>query len=79
MHDDWREVDGRLVRTFAFPDFATGLAFVVRVGALADEQDHHPDVHLRWGSVRLELWSHDVGAITGRDRRLATAIDELWP
>lgn len=79
MHDDWREVDGRLVRTFPFPDFASGLAFVVRVGALAEEQDHHPDVHLRWGSVRLELWSHDAGGITDRDRRLADAIDGLRP
>ena len=73
----WTTSDGKLERRYAFPDFATGLAWVNRIGALADQLDHHPDVHLRWGEVRLVLWSHDTGTITDRDRELARAIDAL--
>ena len=74
----WRVVEGRhLEKEYDFPDFAQGLAFTNRVGALAEEQNHHPDILLKWGKVRLTLWSHDVNAITGRDFRLAAAIDAL--
>ncbi|HEY0159951.1 MAG TPA: 4a-hydroxytetrahydrobiopterin dehydratase [Thermoanaerobaculia bacterium] len=74
----WRVVEGHhLEKEYEFPDFAAGLAFTNRVGALAEEQNHHPDVLLRWGKVRLTLWSHDADAITGRDFRLAAAVDAL--
>jgi 4a-hydroxytetrahydrobiopterin dehydratase len=78
LHPDWTLTEeGHLTRTLRFPDFAAGLAFVNLVGAAAEDQDHHPDLLLRWGSVRIELWSHDAGRVTERDRRLARAIDRL--
>ncbi|MCA9571579.1 MAG: 4a-hydroxytetrahydrobiopterin dehydratase [Myxococcales bacterium] len=70
----WTLEGGRLVRSFRFPDFASGLAFVVRVGALAEERHHHPDVELRWGLVKLSLWTHDAGRLTHQDVDLARAI-----
>ncbi len=77
----WRKVEEdsepRLRRMFAFPDFAQALAFTNRVGTLAEEQNHHPDILLKWGKVQLTLRSHDVNAITGRDFRLAAAIDAV--
>jgi 4a-hydroxytetrahydrobiopterin dehydratase len=74
----WRVVEEHhLEKQYDFPDFAQGLAFVNRVGALAEEQNHHPDVVLQWGKVTLTLRSHDVEAITGRDFRLAAAVDGL--
>jgi pterin-4a-carbinolamine dehydratase len=74
----WRVVEGeRLEKEYDFPDFAQALAFTNRVGALAEEQNHHPDVLLKWGKVRLTLSSHDVNAISGRDFRLAAAVDAL--
>lgn len=74
----WRIVDGKhLEKEYRFPDFAAGLAFTNRIGALAEEQNHHPDIYLAWGKVRVTLWSHDVGAITGRDFRLAARMDQL--
>jgi 4a-hydroxytetrahydrobiopterin dehydratase len=75
----WETVDGKLVKSWTFPDFATALAFVNRVGAIAEELNHHPDVELGWGRVKLTLWSHDKGRITERDRRLAERIDALSP
>jgi 4a-hydroxytetrahydrobiopterin dehydratase len=74
----WNVVDGHhLERTFTFPDFASGLAFVNAVGAIAEELDHHPDVYLGWGKVRLEIRTHSQGAITEKDTALADAIDRI--
>ncbi len=78
MVPKWEVAKGkRLLRTFGFEDFKTALGFVDRVGALADEEDHHPDVHLSYGEVRIELWTHKVGGLTESDFVLAAKIDEL--
>lgn len=74
----WRVVDGHhLERAWTFPDFATGLAFVNRVGALADAEGHHPDIHLAWGKVRIEIWTHTVQGLSEADFVLAAKIDRL--
>jgi 4a-hydroxytetrahydrobiopterin dehydratase len=73
----WNEVDGALERTFTFPDFAEALAFVNRVGALAEREDHHPDIAIHWNTVTLRWWTHVANAITDRDRDLAAKTDEL--
>lgn len=75
----WLVVDGHhLEKRYAFPDFATGLAFVVALGEAAEQQDHHPDVHLSWGQVRLSVWSHDCDGLTQRDLDLAKSADGLY-
>jgi 4a-hydroxytetrahydrobiopterin dehydratase len=75
---DWKIVEGRkLARNFAFPDFQTGLDFVNRVGEIAERQGHHPDVHLSWGRVEIETWTHDAGGLTEQDFLLASQIDRL--
>jgi 4a-hydroxytetrahydrobiopterin dehydratase len=74
----WSIVDGHhIVRKFAFPDFKSALAFVNRVGAVAEEQGHHPDILLGWGKVEITTFSHDVDGLTARDSELAAAIDGL--
>lgn len=71
-------LDGEvLVKRFGFADFAAALAFVNRVGALADAQDHHPDVELAWGRVVLRIWTHDAGGLTENDFILAARADAL--
>jgi 4a-hydroxytetrahydrobiopterin dehydratase len=79
-HPGWaREGAGAIVRTFAFPDFAAALAFVVRVGCAAEKHDHHPDVTLGWGKARI-LWStHDAGGVTQLDLDAAEACDRVSP
>jgi 4a-hydroxytetrahydrobiopterin dehydratase len=73
---DWKIVDRRhLARTFRFPDFLQALAFVNRVGAVAEQQGHHPDLHLSWGRVDVETWTHDAGGVTEQDFLLAAKID----
>ena len=72
--DDWRKVLNRLKARFRTGDFATGVALVDRIGAAADEADHHPDVSLTYPEVIVTLSSHDVGGITSRDIDLARRI-----
>jgi 4a-hydroxytetrahydrobiopterin dehydratase len=67
----------KLSRTFRFPDFQKGLDFVNLVGAIAEKQGHHPDVHLFWGRVEIETWTHDAGGLTEQDFLLASKIDQL--
>jgi 4a-hydroxytetrahydrobiopterin dehydratase len=67
----WAEVEGALEREFRFADFVEALAFVNRVGELAEDANHHPDIEIHWNRVRLRWWTHVTGTITDRDRELA--------
>ena len=74
----WNVVqEHHLSRTFAFPDFVSALAFVNRVGELAEQQGHHPDLYLAWGKVRVEIWTHKIDGLTESDFVLAAKIDKL--
>jgi 4a-hydroxytetrahydrobiopterin dehydratase len=75
--EDWRYVYGRLRARFATGDFATGLGLVDRIGAAAEEADHHPDVTLTYPHVDVVLVSHDVGGVTSRDLALARTVSGL--
>ena len=74
----WTVVDNhRLIRTFEFPDFAQALAFLNRVAAIAEQEGHHPDLHLSWGKLVVETWTHAVNGLTQNDFILAAKIDAL--
>lgn len=75
--DGWRKVLNQLVVRFETGDFNTGAALVSRIAEAADEANHHPDVDLRYPHLTVTLISHDVGAITARDIRMARKISEL--
>lgn len=61
-----------LEREFAFDDFVAALAFVNRVGELAEAENHHPDIAINYNRVTLRWWTHTAGGITDRDRDLAS-------
>ena len=74
----WEAVDDHhLAKTFTFENFAGALAFVNRVGAMADEQNHHPDIHLAWGKARVEIWTHKIDGLTDSDFVFAAKTDAL--
>lgn len=76
--DGWTREAAALTREWTLADFSAALAFVNRVGALAEEHGHHPDILLHgWNTVRLTLSTHSVGGLTAADERLAIAIDAL--
>lgn len=72
----WARIMGLLKARYTTKDFATGLELVNRIGAAAEEMDHHPDITLTYSDVVVSLVSHDVGGITSRDIRLARTISE---
>ncbi len=71
---DWRQLFSALHTRFRTGDFATGLALVNAVGALAESANHHPDLDLRYPHLNIRLMSHDVFGVTSRDLDLARAI-----
>lgn len=70
--------DHHLVRKFTFPDFVKALAFVNRVGEVAEQQGHHPDILLGWGKAEITTWTHSVDGLTQSDFILAAKIDQLY-
>lgn len=73
----WENKNGKLFREFKFKNFLEALNFVNKVGELAEEINHHPDIVLKWGHVGIELWTHDTKSITAKDHKLANKIDTL--
>lgn len=71
----WIERDGALCREIRTPDFMTAYHIVSAIVPVAEGLNHHPDIALGWGYVRLTLTTHDAGGMTDKDRELAARID----
>jgi len=79
LGDAWEVVDDHhLEASYEFDDFATALAFTNDVGELAEAEWHHPDLHLSWGEVGVEMWSHDIGGLHESDFVMAARMDRLY-
>jgi len=75
---EWKVVNGHhIVRKFAFPDFRQALTFVNKVGEIAEEQGHHPDILLSWGKAEVTTWTHKIDGLTESDFILAAKIDRV--
>lgn len=74
---DWTDDGDAIVREFHFASFADAVAFVVRVGFLAESADHHPDLDIRWRNVTIRLTTHECAGPSERDFALAAAIDAV--
>jgi 4a-hydroxytetrahydrobiopterin dehydratase len=78
LADGWRVVDEHhLEKQFRFRDFAGALAFANRIGALADAESHHPDLHVAWGRLGVRVFTHVIDGLTENDFVLAAKIDRL--
>ncbi|MDR3703731.1 MAG: 4a-hydroxytetrahydrobiopterin dehydratase [Candidatus Sulfopaludibacter sp.] len=76
---NWQVADGHhLTRSFSFPDFKSALDFVNRVGAVAEQEGHHPDLYLAWGKVDVKTWTHKIDGLTESDFILAAKIERLY-
>ena len=74
----WRVVDHHhIVREWKLPDFAAALALANRIGALAEDQAHHPDLELGWGRLVATLYTHKIDGLAEADFILAAKIDRL--
>jgi 4a-hydroxytetrahydrobiopterin dehydratase len=75
--DAWEEQDDALVREFELPSFREAIDFVVRLAGLAEAENHHPDVDIRYRRVTVRWTTHSAGRVTDRDRELAERTTEL--
>ena len=75
----WRVVDGALERHFAFADFRRTMAFVDAVAALAEREDHHPEMLVRWGDCTLRWRTHSVAGLSRNDFVCAARCDAIAP
>ena len=74
----WQVVnEDHLEKEFTFKDFRQALDFTNKVGELAEEQGHHPDIYLAWGKVKVTIWTHKIDGLTESDFVLAAKIEEL--
>ena len=71
------EKEHHLHREFGFPDFKQALDFANRVGAVAEEQGHHPDILLTWGKAGITLWTHKIDGLSESDFIMAAKIDRI--
>lgn len=69
---------GHLEREYSFKNFAEALGFVNKVGAIAEEQGHHPDLHLAWGKCKVEIWTHKIQGLTESDFFFAAKADRAY-
>jgi 4a-hydroxytetrahydrobiopterin dehydratase len=75
--DDWSVVDDHhLEKTYKLKNFAEALDLVNRIGAIAEEQKHHPDISLAWGKVGVQIWTHKINGLTESDFVFAAKCDE---
>jgi 4a-hydroxytetrahydrobiopterin dehydratase len=74
----WKTInEHHLEKNYAFPDFRQALDFTNRVGELAEQQGHHPDIYLAWGKVILTVWTHAIDGLTESDFVLAAKADQV--
>ena len=73
----WTRAGAEIEKTFERESFADAIAFVVRIGFLAEAADHHPDLDVRWRRVRVALTTHDSGGLTANDVDLANQIEKV--
>ena len=75
---EWQIVDDELERVFRFETFLQAIEFVQNVALIAEEEQHHPDIDIRYTSVKLRLTTHDAGGLTRKDFSLAKRVDGLF-
>ena len=77
--DNWSVVENHHIeKEFKFPNFKNALAFVDKVGAIAEEQGHNPDIYLAWGKAGIKIWTHKIHGLTESDFILAAKIDNSY-
>jgi len=75
---DWKVIENHhLQKDYAFKNFAEALAYTNRVGAMAEEQGHHPDIYLAWGKVGITVWTHKIDGLTESDFVFAAKCDAV--
>jgi 4a-hydroxytetrahydrobiopterin dehydratase len=79
LAENWKlNANGHLEKLYKFKDFSLALAFVNKIGAVAEAEVHHPDIYLAWGKCRVEIWTHSLKGLTESDFYLAAKLDREY-
>jgi 4a-hydroxytetrahydrobiopterin dehydratase len=79
LPEGWEVLDERIIeKTFRFPDFVQALDFVNTLGAIAEQQNHHPEITLGYGKVTVDLWTHKINGLHANDFIMAAKIENLF-
>lgn len=79
LDDGWRlNANGHLERAYAFDNFAQAMAFANKVAGVAEDEGHHPDLHIAWGVCKVEIWTHKISGLTESDFYLAAKADRAF-
>jgi 4a-hydroxytetrahydrobiopterin dehydratase len=79
LNNGWQVIDEhQLEKQYKFKDFAQALQFVNKVGQLAEQQEHHPDIYLAWGMVKLMVWTHKIKGLHENDFIFAAKVEKLY-
>jgi 4a-hydroxytetrahydrobiopterin dehydratase len=79
LDKEWRlNAEGHLERIYRFDDFMPAMAFANRLAEIAEEEGHHPDLHISWGKCRVEVWTHKIHGLTESDFYLAAKADRTF-
>jgi len=74
---DWRESNQKLEKTFKFKDFNESMDFVNKVAKIAEEQDHHPDIIIKYNEVKISITDHEKGGVSNKCHKFVNAIDKI--
>ena len=74
---EWKLNGKKIEREFGFNDFKEAMKFVNNIANIAEEEGHHPDIHIHWNKVMLELWTHSMKGLSENDFILAAKINNL--
>ena len=76
LGEGWKiSESGHLEKTFVFKNFVEAISFANQVGEIAEEQNHHPDLHIGWGRCGVEIWTHSIGGLSESDFYLAAKVN----
>lgn len=79
LHKDWQLSEhGHIIRELTVADFNSAMKIANKIAELADEQNHHPDLHISWGKCLIELWTHKINGLSEADFVMAAKIDRLF-
>ena len=78
LGNSWNVInEHHLKKKWKFDDFESALNFTNKIGSLAEDQGHHPDIYLAWGKVEIKIWTHKISGLTESDFILAAKIDRI--
>ena len=78
LGNGWNVInEHHLKKEWGFDDFESALNFTNKIGSLAEDQGHHPDIYLAWGKVEIKMWTHKISGLTESDFILAAKIDRI--